>query len=154
MIGARQPTCLRGSEQHLRLKHQSAALCYRIKHGKLRVLLITTRKSKRWIIPKGWLIEDMTPSQTAGREAWEEAGVKGNCANNPMGRFSYLKPHSSTNPVLCLVDVFPLCVTSIAPEFPERAQRKRKWVSPKKAASLVKSRELSLLLRRLGPILH
>ncbi|WP_170416995.1 NUDIX hydrolase [Ruegeria atlantica] len=134
--------------------HQSAALCYRIKNGRLRVLLITSRKSKRWIIPKGWLIEDMTPSQTAGREAWEEAGVKGKCANKPLGHFSYVKPRSGKSSVFCLVDVFPLCVRSISSEFPERTQRKRKWVSPKKAASWVKSPELSQLFHRLGPILH
>ncbi|WP_368040293.1 NUDIX hydrolase [Ruegeria atlantica] len=154
MIDSKRSSYLQGNVQNLQLKHQSAALCYRIKHGRLKVLLITTRKSKRWIIPKGWLINGISSSQTAGREAWEEAGVKGKCAIQPIGRFTYVKTRASRGPVVCLVDVFPLCVTSVASEFPERAQRKRKWLSPGKAASRVKSPELCQLLHKLDPILH
>ncbi|MCG7518762.1 NUDIX hydrolase [Ruegeria sp. Ofav3-42] len=134
--------------------HQSAALCYRIKQGRPEVLLITTRKSHRWIIPKGWLIDGLTPSQTATQEAWEEAGVKGKCSADLLGRFTYLKNFPGKGPVLCLVDVFPLYVRSIVSDFPERDERKRKWVSPKKAASRVNFPELSRLLRELGPVLH
>lgn len=154
MTDARFSARLQPKGKHLGIARQSAALCYRVREGRLEVLLITTRKSKRWIIPKGWLIDGFSPSQTAAQEAWEEAGVRGSCAPDPMGRFAHIKSRCAKGPVLCMVDVFPLYVSSTSASFPERGQRKSKWVSPKKAADLVNSSELSQLLRKLGAILH
>jgi 8-oxo-dGTP pyrophosphatase MutT (NUDIX family) len=136
------------------VRQQSAALCYRVAQGRPEVLLITTRKSRRWIIPKGWLIDGLSPSETACQEAWEEAGIRGLCDSHAIGRFHYQKNRSKKGPVLCAVDVYPLLVQSVSSRFPECRQRNRKWFSPKKAAQMVKSRELAILLRKLEPVRH
>lgn len=154
MIDARLAPFVSRKNRHLPLRQQSAALCYRIEQGRTEVLLITTRKSRRWIIPKGWLINGLTPSETACREAWEEAGIRGLCEKQALGRFHYQKRRRKKGPVLCAVDVFPLLVQSVSSRFPECRQRERKWYSPKKAAQKVNSPELALLLRRLEPVRH
>jgi len=139
---------------HPPVLQQSAALCYRLEQGRPEVLLITTRKSRNWIIPNGWLIEGFTPCQTARREAWEEAGVLGKCFKQGVGRFLHHKRRPKKGSALCAVDVFPLLVQSMAADFPERGQRQLKWFSPRQAASRVNSPELARLLCNLGPIVH
>ncbi|WP_336509463.1 NUDIX hydrolase [Ruegeria lacuscaerulensis] len=133
---------------------QAAALCCRTERGWPEVLLITTRRSRNWIIPKGWLIDGFTACQSARQEAWEEAGVRGKCFKQPVGRFSYQKHRSKKGSALCIVDVFPLFVQSMAADFPECGQRQRKWFSPEKAASRVNIAELATLLRKIGPDIH
>ena len=154
MIDARLAPCVSRKTRHLPVRQQSAALCYRIEKGRPEVLLITTRKSRRWIIPKGWLIDGLTPSETACQEAWEEAGIRGLCDTQAMGRFHYQKFRPKKGPVRCAVDVFPLLVQSVSSRFPECRQRDRKWFSAKKAAQKVNSRELAILLRKLEPVRH
>lgn len=129
---------------------QAAALCYRLKAGRPEILLVTTRRAGRWIIPKGWLINGLSPWQTAAREAWEEAGVLGTCGTESLGRFAYVKNRRNKGSGLCLVDVFPLHVRRLAVDFPETGQRRRKWLSPEKAAQRVGSPDLALLLRGFG----
>lgn len=126
---------------------QSAALCYRVEAGQPRILLITTRRAQRWIIPKGWLINGLTPSETAAREAWEEAGVLGVCGADSLGRFATVKKRSNKASALCLVDVFPLHVRRLEAQYPEVGERRRKWYSPQKAAQRVTSPDLAALLR-------
>lgn len=133
---------------------QSSALCFRIKRGRPKVLLVTTRKSRRWIVPKGWLISGLSPQETALQEAWEEAGVSGQCNGTRLGQFLHLKHHSNRSPTLCLVDVFSVRVRVLSPDYPEKSERKRKWFSPKKAAQKVDSRELAELLRDFKPYTH
>lgn len=98
MIDARLAPFVSRKNRHLPLRQQSAALCYRIEQGRAEVLLITTRKSRRWIIPKGWLINGLTPSETACREAWEEAGIRGLCEKQALGRFHYQKRRRKRGP--------------------------------------------------------
>ena len=129
---------------------QSAALCYRVESGQPKILLITSRRARRWIIPKGWLINGLSPSQTAAREAWEEAGVLGACGIERLGRFAYVKNRPSAVSALCLVDVFPLHVKRIETHFPEADERRRKWYSPQKAAQRVASPDLAELLLGFG----
>lgn len=130
---------------------QSGALCYRMKHGRPEVLLITTRRSGHWIVPKGWLIDGLSPAQTAVQEAWEEAGAVGQCGLGALGQYAYLKQRTNQGAALCLVDVFPLYVQSLGINFPEQGERKRKWFSPKKAAQKVRSPELAEILRGFRP---
>ena len=129
---------------------QSAALCYRVKADGPQILLVTSRRAGRWIIPKGWLINGLNPHQTAAREAWEEAGVSGLCGTESLGRFAYVKNRPNKPSALCVVDVFPLYVQHLAAQFPEVAERRRKWFSPKKAAQRVASADLASLLRGFG----
>lgn len=140
--------------ENLAILPQAAALCYRVELGRPEVLLITTRQTRRWIIPKGWLMPGLTAAETATQEAWEEAGVVGKCGDQSLGQFPFVKMRPRKGPVLCMVDVYPLHVKSLAQEFPEKGQRKRQWCSLKKAASKVASPELAAILRSFKSGLH
>lgn len=134
---------------------QMGALCYRIDNGKLRVLLITSRRTGRWIVPKGWPMSDRDAAGTAAQEAWEEAGVIGNCRTRSLGRYFHFKVMSDGNEAPCLVEVFPIKVKRLADKFPERSERHRRWFSPKKAAARVAEPELAQMIRKFDPrILH
>ena len=126
------PISLNGAKKG-EVRTQFAALCYRVKKGKVRVLLITSRGSKRWIVPKGWPMEGKTPAASAAREAWEEAGVTGTAIDRCLGVYSYVKPISkSAAPVIVMV--YPVHVLQKHADWPDKGQRKRKWRSPQKAA--------------------
>lgn len=131
---------------------QIGALCYRMMRGDVQVLLITSRTRRRWIVPKGWPIDGTTPAETAATEAWEEAGVVGKLRETCLGLFGYTKlGGDGEQDVPCVVAVYPIRVKSLASEYPERQQRRRKWFSPKKAASKVAEPELRRLLREFDP---
>jgi 8-oxo-dGTP pyrophosphatase MutT (NUDIX family) len=71
---------------------QYGALPYRFTpHAALEILLVTTRQTRRWIIPKGWPIKGLRPAKSAAREAFEEAGVRGKISAKPLGLFTYEK---------------------------------------------------------------
>ncbi|NOD46876.1 MULTISPECIES: NUDIX hydrolase [unclassified Ruegeria] len=133
---------------------QAAALCYRIKGNRPEVLLITTRRAQRWIIPKGWLIPGLSRADTALQEAWEEAGVAGQSFGEQVGQFLHHKHRLNRPPVPILVDVFPVLVRSVSQDFPEQGMRKRKWYPLKKAALKVHSPGLAELLRDFKPCTH
>lgn len=115
------------------VRAQLAALCYRYKNDKLQVCLVTTRNTGRWIMPRGWPTHKSTPSEGAAIEAFEEAGVKGIAHPNSIGAFSYDKPlGDSITPVM--VVVYAVHVTEVLKKWPEKKERKREWMSPKKAA--------------------
>lgn len=131
-------------------KLQVAALCYTREGPKKKVLLVTSRDTGRWIIPKGWPIDGKDAPGAALQEAWEEAGVKkGKIADQPVGTYGYDKELSGGLPVAVETLVYPVEVTSLKDEFPEADQRKRKWVSPEKASDMVREPELQEILRRL-----
>ncbi|WP_415182024.1 NUDIX hydrolase [Phaeovulum sp.] len=128
---------------------QYAALCLRRRAGKQEVLLITSRDSGRWVLPKGWPIAGLGASGSAAREAWEEAGVIGTVSDTCLGHFSYEKTLGTAIARPCRVAVYPLSVDRLADEFPEMGQRKRKWFTPSKAATKVLEPELAQLLAEL-----
>jgi 8-oxo-dGTP pyrophosphatase MutT (NUDIX family) len=131
---------------------QFGALCYRVVRGKVQVLLITSRTRRRWIIPKGWPMKRTKPARAAAVEAWEEGGVRGKVEETCIGYFSYVKygEHRSED-LPCVVCVFPVKVKSLAKDFPERQQRKRKWFSPRQAAKKVAEPELRKMLKDFNP---
>lgn len=133
------------------VRTQFAALCYQELKGKLRVLLITSRGTGRWIVPKGWPVDGQTPAESAITEAWEEAGVRGICDGRCIGIFSYSKGHSELGDLPCVAMVFAVEVSEIADKYPEAHQRERKWVSRKKAAKMVDDPELARILRDFDP---
>ena len=133
------------------LRTQFAALCYRITKDKTEILLITSRRSGRWIVPKGWPIAGKTPGETALIEAWEEAGVRGKASEHCIGIFSYLKMTEPKTNLPCLGLVFPVKVKSLAKDYPEAGQRRRKWLRPKKAAARVSEPELAQIIRHFDP---
>ena len=133
------------------VRSQFAALCYRYQKDKLRVLLITSRKTGRWIIPKGWPIDGKTPAETAMQEAWEEAGVVGNYDDVCLGLFSYRKYFEEADDLPCVAMVFPVKVKHLEDKYPEAGQRKRKWVSRNRAAKMVSEPELARILCDFDP---
>ena len=125
---------------------QFGAICYRMHRGKVEVLLITSRDTGRWVVPKGWPIAGLTAAETAAREAWEEAGVEGNIQPDALGQFTYTKGMAGKPAVQCAVDVFALRVEALKDRFPERKERQRKWFAATKAARKVAEPELRKLI--------
>ena len=142
-------TLKKGNKEEVR--SQFGAICYRMRKGKPQVLLITSRGTGRWVIPKGWPVPGETPADAAAIEAWEEAGVVGRVHPLCLGIFSYMKVIDRRQELPCVVAVYGLLVKRLARSFPERGQRKRKWVSVKRAAQMVDEPELSHLLERFHP---
>ena len=113
----------------------------------LEVLLLTSRGSGRWVIPKGWPMRNRTPAGTARREAYEEAGVKGRLlSRKPIGSYRYYKRDGEGFGEI-LVRVFLLAVEQQKSDWPERGERRTRWFTVRAAAELVKERELARLLR-------
>jgi len=135
------------------VRTQFAALCFRMNKNKPEILMITSRASRRWIIPKGWPMDGKTPAQSAMTEAWEEAGVIGKPIDLCLGLYSYRKWMGPKQFLPCVALVYPVRVKSLASDFPEAGQRKRKWMRPKKAAQRVSEPELAQILRNFDPML-
>ena len=133
------------------VRTQFAALCWRVKNDKLQFLLVTSRGSKRWILPKGWPMDGKTPHEVAAIEAWEEAGVDGRTDPRPLGLFSFNKIMDEDEDFPCVAMVYAIKVKSVSNKFPEAGQRKRKWVGRKKAAAMVGEPELARILRDFDP---
>ena len=132
-------------------RQQVAALCYRGKGARKEVLLITSRDTGRWIIPKGWPMRGKDGPGSAMQEAWEEAGVKDATADtDPIGSYAYNKTSGSGLPMPVETLVYSVDVTGLENDFPEAGQRKRQWVSPQEAANLVDEPELKSILRVLA----
>lgn len=117
------------------LSLQVGALCIDDDSGK--VLLITSRGTGRWVIPKGWPMEGLTLPGAAAQEAWEEAGVEGRVGRTEIGRYVYDKEQDNGFAVPVEVHVFPLHVDSAAKQFPEAEERSRRWFDPAEAAGKV-----------------
>ncbi len=129
---------------------QVGALCYARKGDKTKVLLVTSRDSGRWIIPKGWPIEGKDAAGAALQEAWEEAGVKeGRVTGKAIGSYAYDKELATGLPVPVETLVFPVEVGELRDDYPESDERERKWVSPTKAAGMVQEPQLQEILRDL-----
>ena len=128
------------------MAEQVAALCWRMHKGRLQVLLVTSRDSGRWVLPKGWPMAGKPAETAAAREAWQEAGVEGLVQAQPIGRYCYDKIRHDAVPLPCCVQVFLLQVRRLKAEFPEHKQRQRKWFSAAEAANLVAEPDLAALL--------
>ena len=128
---------------------QVAALCLREGRDGREVLMITSRGTGRWVVPKGWPMKGRTLAGAAQQEAWEEGGVIGRVQKTPIGYYTYRKRHRTGLELACRVEVFPLDVADLARDWPERRSRKRRWMRPDEAARAVAETELAALLRRL-----
>lgn len=129
---------------------QYAALPYRLQNRRPEVLLVTSRETRRWIIPKGWAEKAVKPHAMAAREAYEEAGVRGTVDHRPFGSYRYIKRLTTTKSVLCSVTVYLLEVEEELDDWPEKSERERRWLSPSQAALTVGESGLVEMLLRLG----
>ncbi|MBF0144711.1 MAG: NUDIX hydrolase [Magnetococcales bacterium] len=122
---------------------QSAVIPVVRKGGDLEVLLITSRKKKRWIVPKGIVEKKYTPADSAAKEALEEAGILGKTISHPIGKYRYKKWGG-----VCTVEVFVMFVERELDRWLE-SQRERRWFGLGRAVKLVEESGLRKLLERL-----
>lgn len=136
----------------LKKKHaprvQIAALPFRLDaQGRPEILLVTSRETKRWIIPKGWPMRGRKDHRAAEQEAFEEAGLRGRIGRKAIGHYHYDKRRDDGSTLPCAVDVYPLRVREERKRWPERKQRERRWYGAEEAAALVEEHDLRDLLR-------
>ena len=124
---------------------QYAALPYR-RADELEILLVTSRETRRWVIPKGWPMKGRKPHAAAAQEALEEAGVLGRIEKQPMGFYQYYKRLAGGLERRCVVQVFPLEVERQLERWPEQHERESRWFSADLAAAAVDEAELSDLI--------
>ncbi|MBB2720763.1 DNA mismatch repair protein MutT [Rhizobium sophoriradicis] len=125
-------------------RQQYGAICYRVKKksGEVEVLLMTSRDTGRWVIPKGWPMSGKSAHEVAAQEAFEEAGVRGVAEMETLGAYTYPKLLRDGVQVVCKVQVYALEVTDMAKNFKEKGERRIEWVSLDEAAGRVREPEL------------
>ena len=104
--------------------------------GAIEIMLVTTRETQRWIVPKGWPIRGLKGHEAAAREAMEEAGLIGEIGKKPVGRYTYWK-RKTDHFILCKVRLYLLEVKQQLPTWPEQAQRSCRWFTQADAADLI-----------------
>jgi 8-oxo-dGTP pyrophosphatase MutT (NUDIX family) len=127
---------------------QVAALCFRKRKNGVEVLLITSRETRRWVVPKGWPMPPLKDYTAARREAFEEAGVEGHVRRKKLGSFSYAKLRLKDS-VAIRVDVYLLEVERVRKSWPEMGERKRRWCDVETALHRIQEPELKKLIRSL-----
>lgn len=131
---------------------QYAALPWRRgTQGEIEILLITSRGTGRWVIPKGWPMKSKSRRAAAAREAWEEAGVEGRIGRKSIGGYGYGKRLDDGDVIDLRVEVFGLEVTREGEDWPEKLQRERRWMGAGQAAVLVDEPELRDLILAFSP---
>jgi 8-oxo-dGTP pyrophosphatase MutT (NUDIX family) len=141
----RAPT---GREQY------GAILIRRNDDGTVGVLLITSRETHRWVIPKGWPMRKRKPSEVAVIEAYEEAGVRGHIiGRRRLGHYHYRKMLPSGAEANLKVLVYPMAVDEQLDDWPERPERRTRWFSPPEAAALVAESGLARMIKRVPRVL-
>ncbi len=118
-------------------------------NGTLRVLMVTSRGTGRWVMPKGWEMNDKKPWAAAEIEALEEAGARGSISRRKIGTYTYRKILDDGREMDCQVRVYPMMVERLARDWKERKERRRRWFSLKAAARRVSEPELAALLMAL-----
>ena len=128
---------------------QFGAIPYRHVDGEIVFLMITSRRTGKWIFPKGGLIEGLAPAESAAREAYEEAGVRGRVGTAPVGDYSTLKARSGSE-TLVSVAMYPLEVDVQLDAWPEKSERRRHWVTLADARRLLSEPGLVALAEKIA----
>jgi 8-oxo-dGTP pyrophosphatase MutT (NUDIX family) len=132
------------------LNFQYGALPYRQRSdAALEVMLITSRDTGRWVIPKGWPVVGEAAWDSAAREAREEAGLIGRIGRRAVGRYHYEKLLENGSSIWCMVEVFALEFEEQLASWPERDQRLTRWFGLQEAADAVDEPELGTVIRDL-----
>ncbi len=121
---------------------QSSVIPYRLRGGRLELLIVASSKKKHWVVPKGIHEPGLSPQVSAAKEAREEAGVEGEVGPEPLGEYRYEKWGG-----VCTVAVYPMAVSRVIPEAEwEERHRGREWVTPDEAGKRLKQKELAPLV--------
>jgi 8-oxo-dGTP pyrophosphatase MutT (NUDIX family) len=115
--------------------------------GGVEILLITSRETRRWVVPRGNAIAGLRPHESAAQEAFEEAGVRGGVQPEEIGTYRYGKRSRDGRVMPAFVHLYPMLVTEEADSWPEKAQRERRWFAPDAAAAAVDEADLAELIR-------
>lgn len=129
---------------------QYAALPFLIEARQVWILLITSRGTRRWVIPKGWPMIGLKPQDAAAVEAAEEAGIVGEVEDKPIGSYRYEKRLKGEATTAVEVIVFPFKVQAQAEDWKEQGQRMFEWFRYQRAAALVAEPALRRLIRDFG----
>jgi len=122
--------------------NQSGVVPFRKENNGVQILLITSRRSQRWVIPKGIVEPELSPQESAQREAYEEAGISGKISNGAIGEYTYDKWGGT-----CTVKVFLLKVEKIFDDWPEAHFRTREWMGMEEAVRRVDEQDLKDIIR-------
>lgn len=122
---------------------QSSVVPYRIVENRLEIMMITSIRRRRWIIPKGVVEPDMTPQDSAAKEAFEEAGIEGTVAQNPIGRYHYKKWTGT-----CRCDVYAMKIETIHDSWQEQDDRDREWIEAKEVLSKLRHKQLKAIVKK------
>ena len=131
---------------------QYGVLAYRVAEGgEPLILLVTSRDTRRWVIPRGNPVVGLPPPASAAEEAYEEAGVRGETQPRELGSYRYRKRRRFGS-VPAEVYVFPMRVTEELEEWPEQAERERRWFARAEAAAAVDEQDLAALISSFDPL--
>jgi 8-oxo-dGTP pyrophosphatase MutT (NUDIX family) len=130
-------------------ERQFGAIPYRGKGDELEFLLVTSRRTGRWIFPKGGRVALLSPHASAAQEAYEEAGVEGKIASEPLGSYRGRKVRPAGE-VEIEIQMFPLAVEVELRDWPEKQERRRRWVSAEEACALLDEPDLAAFVRTLS----
>jgi len=128
------------------IERQYGAVPYRRSDDGLQFMLVTSRRTGRWIFPKGGWMAGLSPWECAAQEALEEAGVEGRIGERPLGTYQTIKVRNTgTAPIE--VEMYPLAVDVVLSDWPEKAQRKRRWASRDEACIMLSEPQLIVIVR-------
>lgn len=134
---------------------QYGVLPFAVGRKGVRVMLLTSRETRRWVIPKGWPMRNRKPRETAVQEAFEEAGLVGRIlGKRAIGRYGYMKVLGPEISVPCVVKVFLFEVDHQLDDWPEKDERETSWFSPRDAAGLVAESGLAKLLLNVDSLIY
>lgn len=128
-------------------RKQCAVLAYRPNKKGLRIALVTSLETQRWVLPKGNLVDGLSARDSARLEAFEEAGLEGCPEKRSIGTYDYQKTELKGGGH-CRVEVFPMAVTRVKRNWPEKEIRRRKWMSLEEAAAAVDEPDLKKVIKR------
>lgn len=134
-------------------RDQVGALVWRFDKSILQVLLVSSRDTGRFVIPKGWTEKNLTDPYAAANEAYEEAGVRGVISDIPIGRFAYTKIIGPGYALPCVITVYPMEAMEILKVWPEMNERTRFWMPISQAAESVDEPQLKILIEDFVPVL-
>jgi 8-oxo-dGTP pyrophosphatase MutT (NUDIX family) len=125
---------------------QSAVLGYRWTKAGPQMMLVTSKGTRRWVVPKGGVKSGLKAHESAAYEAFEEAGILGRVSRRCVGVYGYHKTNHKQG-AYCTVKVYPMKVTDQLPDWPERRLRRREWVSFTVAAARVREKDLKKIIQ-------
>ncbi len=154
LLGRLGCALLRSPEEPRGVEWRFGAIPYRHVDGEIVFLLITARRTGKWIFPKGGPMAGLTPAESAAEEAYEEAGVRGWVGAVPVGHYRTFKARTDkTHPAgetPVLVEMYPLEVAEQFDDWPEKGERKRHWATLAEARRLLSDPGLVALAEKIA----